>query len=450
MIPIPYGFLNWTNTTTPSMVARAESMHVFIDAGLKAVKNKPSMHLEVGLGTGLNCPAHRSTSATGNYHQIQHWNHSRWKRNTDSIAPENEPDWREDSWQIHHTRPMVMHRSHRDFCFIAPCKTGNSGLHDPVDLVYLGMMLCTQGAAGTVDDEVFRLLYDLMSDNSILVTYYCQRRCKDVPCNRQDFRWRDFRSARIKEMLRARKTADILIIGGGIAGLSMAAALDMKGMPFVLCASPSRARFCCSCRSDQSGYRQKIYFANTIYGQLMASKPKECMRILLVSVVKSILEAINITRLHRSAEAGEAFDALTDIPNTYLNQCSFTYRGQVHTEYGGMQVLNGFRGCERALSGNLAMLHFQHGTKHFVLDFPFHFRGNAIIQPSDHFTPSLIAEGIRPPLIKAGNSFRSDRTRRGASREDHRSTVGRYIYQRLHSCSFAGRNMVGRGAQLMD
>ena len=78
--------------------------------------------------------------------------------------------------------------------------------------------------------------------------------------------------------------------------------------------------------------------------------------------------------MHRSAEAREAFDALTDIPNAYLNTNAPLHAGQVHTEYGGMQVLNGFRVDVSALSGNLAMLHFQHGTvQHFVLDFPISF-----------------------------------------------------------------------------
>jgi len=169
------------------------------------------------------------------------------------------------------------------------------------------------------------------------------------------------------------KTADILIIGGGIAGLSMAAALDMKGMPFVLCASPSTEPASAVAAGLINPVTGRRYTLQTRYEQLMASAKEVYAHLAGVSG-KSILEAINITRLHRSAEAREAFDALTDIPNAYLNTNAPLHAGQVHTEYGGMQVLNGFRVDVSALSGNLAMLHFQHGTvQHFVLDFPISF-----------------------------------------------------------------------------
>ena len=188
--------------------ARAESMHVFIDAGLKAVKNKPSIHLlEVGLGTGLNClltAASQQPETTIRYTALEPFPLE--KEILDSIAPENEPE-RGRFWQIHHTPAdgdaqitpgFLLHRSTQ--------KLETLALHDPVDLVYFDAFAPrVQPELWTT--EVFRLLYDLMSDNSILVTYCAKG---DV---RRAMQQAGFQVERLpgppykREMLRARKNS---------------------------------------------------------------------------------------------------------------------------------------------------------------------------------------------------------------------------------------------------
>jgi len=150
-----------------------ESMHVFIEAGLKQCQKDTISVLEIGLGTGLNAylTLKNKSDKSIQYHALEKYPVSEELANELNFVPEDDKNGQVQFHRIHHLPwnkmellmdGFSLHKQETDLLSVV--------FNATYDLVYFDAF-APEKQPEMWSDEIFRKIYEAMNNGGILTTY---------------------------------------------------------------------------------------------------------------------------------------------------------------------------------------------------------------------------------------------------------------------------------------